>query len=272
MTSLLHHFDCRLKRLPEFWFQLQFSSVIYDWRFITNQFVLATSPLRPTTRIFIFQLNTCGYSPYVTSCLTRGWVCRLQLLLGSPAQSFSGPSPTGLMTTFYSLRFETPSTWRAKSPYFYPPRIEWPSDTPGHWVPFSLPFTTRRATVEVFDHASSRDWFQLAWHPRYIASGRNQQKTPSPSLSQQYLSCCLIIRCSGNVFTETLSSNKRLLPAFRRHVTIFRSSVFYPQNTYIYQRQGTILQMICDFWVVPFFICFLNIFIQIILCSLDIKS
>jgi hypothetical protein len=28
-----------------------------------------------------FQLNACGYSPYVTSSLTRGWVCRLQLLL-----------------------------------------------------------------------------------------------------------------------------------------------------------------------------------------------
>jgi hypothetical protein len=30
---------------------------------------------------FISQPNTCGYSPYVTSSLTRGWVCRLQLLL-----------------------------------------------------------------------------------------------------------------------------------------------------------------------------------------------
>jgi hypothetical protein len=32
------------------------------------------------TSNFIFQSNTCGYSPYVTSSLTRGWVCRLQLL------------------------------------------------------------------------------------------------------------------------------------------------------------------------------------------------
>jgi hypothetical protein len=44
-------------------------------------YVLATSPLRLTTSNFIFQLNTCGYSPYVTSSLTRGWSCRLQLLL-----------------------------------------------------------------------------------------------------------------------------------------------------------------------------------------------
>jgi hypothetical protein len=30
---------------------------------------------------YFFKLNTCGYSPYVTSSLTRGWICRLQLLL-----------------------------------------------------------------------------------------------------------------------------------------------------------------------------------------------
>jgi hypothetical protein len=52
----------------------------YDWGFTASQFVLATSPLTPMTRI-IFQMNTCGYRPYVTSSLTRGWVCRLQLLL-----------------------------------------------------------------------------------------------------------------------------------------------------------------------------------------------
>jgi hypothetical protein len=57
------------------------SVLLYDWRFKTNQFVLAISPLRLTATIFILQLNTCGYSPYVTSSMTREWVCRLQLLL-----------------------------------------------------------------------------------------------------------------------------------------------------------------------------------------------
>jgi hypothetical protein len=42
---------------------------------------LGVNPLRLTTSIFVFQLNTCGYSPYVTSSLTRERVCRLQLLL-----------------------------------------------------------------------------------------------------------------------------------------------------------------------------------------------
>jgi hypothetical protein len=36
--------------------------------------------LRVTTSSF-FQLNSCGHSPYVTSSLTRGWVCHSQLLL-----------------------------------------------------------------------------------------------------------------------------------------------------------------------------------------------
>jgi hypothetical protein len=43
---------------------------------------LVISPLRFTSsNCFFFQLNTCVHSPYVTPSLTRGWVCRLQLLL-----------------------------------------------------------------------------------------------------------------------------------------------------------------------------------------------
>jgi hypothetical protein len=58
------------------------------------------------------------------------------------------------MTTFYCLRFKTPPTWRARSQYLYPPGTGCPSYTPRHWVPFSSPAKTRRATVEVFDPAS----------------------------------------------------------------------------------------------------------------------
>jgi hypothetical protein len=54
--------------------------LLYDWRFTTKQFILAASLLRLTTSFF-WQLNTYGHSPYVRSSLTRGWVCRLQLLL-----------------------------------------------------------------------------------------------------------------------------------------------------------------------------------------------
>jgi hypothetical protein len=73
-----------------------------------------------------------------------------------PAQSFSGPSPVGLMAIFYCLRFETPRTWRTRSLYLYPPGTGWRSYTPRHWAPFSSPPTTSRATEVVFDPVSTR--------------------------------------------------------------------------------------------------------------------
>jgi hypothetical protein len=72
-TLQIHHF-IRSTNRPE-------SEVLYDWRFVANQFVLTTSPLRPTTSNFFPQVKTCGHSPCVTSSLTNGWVCRLKLLL-----------------------------------------------------------------------------------------------------------------------------------------------------------------------------------------------
>jgi hypothetical protein len=52
-------------------------NLLYDWQFTTNQFVLASSCLRLTTRDFFFQLNPCSPSPYVTSSLTRRRGCLL---------------------------------------------------------------------------------------------------------------------------------------------------------------------------------------------------
>jgi hypothetical protein len=55
------------------------SELLYDWRFTANQFALAL--ILESHAQYFFPQNTCGYSPYVISSLTRGWVCRLQLLL-----------------------------------------------------------------------------------------------------------------------------------------------------------------------------------------------
>jgi hypothetical protein len=75
---------------------------------------------------------------------------------GPRQQSFSDASTTGLMTMFCCLRFETTPTWRARSPYLYSSGTGWPGYITGCWVPFSLPPTTRRATVEVLEPASTR--------------------------------------------------------------------------------------------------------------------
>jgi hypothetical protein len=72
--------------LAPFWFfwliWVRESELLYDWRFTANQFVLAPSPLRLKAR-FLFQLNTCGNSPYVTFSLTRRLVCLLWICFAS---------------------------------------------------------------------------------------------------------------------------------------------------------------------------------------------
>jgi hypothetical protein len=39
---------------------------------------------------YFFQMNTCGHSPYITSSMTRGWDCNLQLLLAFASAFISG--------------------------------------------------------------------------------------------------------------------------------------------------------------------------------------
>jgi hypothetical protein len=76
----------------------------------------------------------------------------------SPVQSFLGPSPTGLMTSFYCLRFE---------------------------ISFSSPPTTHRATVEVCDTASTRGDFRffLLITSRYGLHRKHRL--------QQFFCCCV---------------------------------------------------------------------------------
>jgi hypothetical protein len=61
------------------------------------------------------------------------------------------------MTIFYCLRFETPPTWRARSPHSYPPGSGWLGYTSKHSVSFSSPPTSHRAEVEVCEPASTRE-------------------------------------------------------------------------------------------------------------------
>jgi hypothetical protein len=94
------------------------SELLYDLRFTASQFVLATSPLRLTTSNFIFQLNTCGYSPYVTPSLTRGGVVSFTIASGPRQRSHSQ-----VVITFYCLRFETPPpNLEGQVPVFISPR------------------------------------------------------------------------------------------------------------------------------------------------------
>jgi hypothetical protein len=95
--------------LTEFYlfFMLLINMRIKDWRFTANQFVLATSPLRRP--VILFSNWTLSAVVLILHPVWRedGSVV-YNCCWSSPAQSFSGPCLSGLMTTCYCLRFETP--------------------------------------------------------------------------------------------------------------------------------------------------------------------
>jgi hypothetical protein len=105
------------------------SELLYDWRFTVNQFVFAPSPLRLTAGIYFSQMNTCGSSLHITSSLTRGLGCHLQLLLALASTLTLGSVSRGTRDHILLSQIQD----------FLPPP------------------TTRRATVEVFDPAPTRE-------------------------------------------------------------------------------------------------------------------
>jgi hypothetical protein len=97
---------------------------------------------------FIFQLNTCGYGPYITSSLTGGWVCNLQLLLAIASAGILRSDSCGTRDHNLLSQIRDSPNLGGQVPVFISPRNR---------VPFSSPPTTRRTTVEVFDPASTRE-------------------------------------------------------------------------------------------------------------------
>jgi hypothetical protein len=114
-------------------------------------------PLEVHDKSFFLQMNPCGHSLYVSSSLTRGWVCRLQLLLALASAVILRSESRETHDHILVSRIRDSSNLEARSPYLYPPGIGWPGYNPRHLIPFSSPPATRRAAVEVFDLASARD-------------------------------------------------------------------------------------------------------------------
>jgi hypothetical protein len=96
----------------------------------------------------IFRMITCFHSPYVTSSLTRGWVCNLQLLLALASRVILRSDSRGTRNHILLSQIRDSPNWRTRSPYLYKytPGTEWPTCIPSHCVSFSSPPTTRRAT------------------------------------------------------------------------------------------------------------------------------
>jgi hypothetical protein len=150
----------------------------------------------------MFQLNTCGYSPYVTSSLTRGWVCRLQFLLVLD-RAVILRSSRGTHGSLLSQIRDSPNL-EGQVPVFMSPtnRVTW---------------LCPQALGSLFVASYDSQGYGKSIRPRLhigvtllasivllITPLHEQSKKHS---LQQNLYCCMRIRCRGNVFTEPLPSN-----------------------------------------------------------------
>jgi hypothetical protein len=155
------------------------SELLYDWRLTANQFVLATSPLRPTTSTFFFQLNPCGHSLYVTSSLTRGWVCQLLLAFASTVNLGSESHGTHDHILLSQIRDSLNLEYQIS--VFI---------SPGIGFPFG-----RKATVEVFEPASTRGLTNsvLLITSRHGPHRKHRSIVPVPSLRSCLLGFPLLL-------------------------------------------------------------------------------
>jgi hypothetical protein len=156
----------------------------------------------------------------LTSSLTRGWVCRLQLLvvLGSAVILRSESRGTHDHILLSQIR-DSPNL-EGQVPVFISPVTGWPRYTPRHCVPFWPPPTTRRPTVEVFDPTSTRDGL-LSFHNNLrvcFGEGR-KENTASNSSVVAYVTVAPGTYLLSRYLIAPVSSGSTI-PAFRRHVTL----------------------------------------------------
>jgi hypothetical protein len=77
---------------------------------------------RGLTTVFLLLSDSCGFVDVGRSFWRENGSAVYNCCWASPAQSFLGPSPAGLMTIFYCLRFETPPNLEGQVPVFISPR------------------------------------------------------------------------------------------------------------------------------------------------------
>jgi hypothetical protein len=95
-------------------------------------------PSGPLNQIFITfrQMWVCWCG---APSLTKERIGSLQLPLVLASEPILEPEFHGTLFIFYCLRFETPPTWRTRSPYLYPPGRRWSCYASRHWVNFLFP-------------------------------------------------------------------------------------------------------------------------------------
>jgi hypothetical protein len=152
------------------------SHIATDGQSVSKFWYRAPSGAHDLIFITVWQLRSCFFvgRPLWREDGSVSYKCCWLL----PAQSFLGPSPFGLATIFYCLRFET---------YLFVTSY----DSQGY----------------------GRGLKRLPqFYARYYSLGAYAtENTVSIVIAQKYLDWCLRNRCRGKLFTESLPSNENLL-------------------------------------------------------------
>jgi hypothetical protein len=93
----------------------------------------------------------------------RECVCRLQLLLVLAIAVILMSESRGTRNQILLFQIRDSPNPEGHVPVFISPVKGWPGYTPRHWVLFSSPPTTRRATVEVFEPVSTQVFLLNLW-------------------------------------------------------------------------------------------------------------
>jgi hypothetical protein len=166
--------------------------------------VFVSSTHLETKDRFLLLSNSCGFINMGRHLWREDGSVVYSCCWSSPAQSFSGPSPSGLMITFYCLRFETLPTWWARSPHLYSPGTGWPSYTPD--IGFLFRRLLRLAGLR-WRYSTPPPYERLSLHK--LGTERTEKHS-----FQQLFYCCLRIRCRGQIFIDPLKSKWLLLLAY----------------------------------------------------------
>jgi hypothetical protein len=120
------------------WMLKSKSKLCYDRRLV-GQSVLVWSIHLGLTARFWYLSDICRFVVVGRSLWRENGPAFYNCCWASPAQSFLGLIPVGLVTIFCCLRFENPPTGWTWSPFLYPPGTGWPSYTSRHRLSFSSP-------------------------------------------------------------------------------------------------------------------------------------
>jgi hypothetical protein len=112
--------------------------LIYDRQSVGQSVLVSGAHLEPATNFSFslkFPLDSCGFVIlWCPLCREDGSAIYSAIASGPCQSSHSWVKVPQNSRLYFTVSSETPPTWRARSPYLYPPGTGWSSYTPGHWV------------------------------------------------------------------------------------------------------------------------------------------